>query len=176
MNLGEFHTELARFRKNQNMNRYEFIGKLLETASDDVVYQPDYETSCRHVFSQSDHRVVVSAIKANSILSQKETHITNVIEFVKNEIQSLRLQTIIDKINVTEQIPPDQTISQYIESRILSDDQIIVIYATYIAEYFYFTLFWNQVTSSIPVPEDFKSRFRTDSEFYEKIIRVFQGG
>ena len=171
MNLGELHIELARFRKNQNMNRYEFIGKLLETAADDVVYQPDYETSCRHVFSQSDHRVVISAVKANSILLQKETHIAKVIDFIKTEIQSLRLQTIIDKINVSEQIPADQTISQYIESRILSDDEIIAIYAAYIAEYFYFTLFWNQVAASIPVPEDFKSRFRTDSEFYEKIIK-----
>ena len=50
MELNILHNLLADNRKNKSVSRYEFIGRMLEAASDSIQLQ-NYEIECRHVFS-----------------------------------------------------------------------------------------------------------------------------
>lgn len=171
MELNILHNLLADNRKNKEISRYEFIGRMLEAASDSIHIQ-NYDVECRHVFSSSKRRPI-SDVRSRAIAQDENYNFSKVVDYVVTEITDRwNIGAIIAAIQGYENIGFSEDFMMFVDAISgLSDNDLKRIYATYITRYWYACLFYSHIKhASIPIPSSVSIEFPRSEEFYNECV------
>lgn len=171
MELNILHNLLADNRKNKEISRYEFIGRMLEAASDSIHIQ-DYAVECRHVFSASKRRPI-SEVRSREICADENSNFDRVVDYVVTEISDRwKIEAIIVAIQGYENIGFSEDFMMFVNAISgLSDEDLKRIYAAYVVRYWYACLCYSHIKySNIPIPSAVSIEFSRSKEFYNECV------
>ena len=171
MKLNILHNLLADNRKNKSVSRYEFIGRMLEAASDSIQLQ-NYEVECRHVFSAGKRRPI-SDVRLRKICADEDSNFSRVADYIVTEIGNRwNIGAIIAAIQGYENIGSSESFMTFVDCvGESSDEELKRIYAAYIVKYWYACLFYSHIQhSNLPVPSTISIGFTRSKVFYNKCV------
>lgn len=171
MELNILHNLLADNRRNKEISRYEFIGRMLEAASDSIHIQ-DYAVECRHVFSASKRRPI-SEVRSRAIAQDENSNFSKVVDYVVTEITDRwNIGAIIAAIQGYENIEFSENFMIFVDSVDgLSYAELKIIYAAYVVRYWYACLFYSHIKySHIHIPSTVSIEFSRSKEFYNECV------
>lgn len=173
MELNILHNLLADNRKNKSVSRYEFIGRMLEAASDSIRLQ-NYEVGCRHVFSASK-RKPISDIRSREICADENSNFDRVVDYVATEISDCwNIAAIVAAIQGYENIGlyGSESFMTFVDNISgLSGAELKRIYAAYVVRYWYACVCYSHIKhSNIPIPSGVSIEFSRSKEFYNECV------
>lgn len=188
MQLGRLNKLLVNNRKDFTISETRFIGELIDQArvTNESLnnHPPNYAIVMKNSFLCNSDRSPLSNANARAILAQRTERHNLVVEYLKNNI------SLDGLIAITKEIIQEDNL--YYSSKAFSncnqecfitdikeknkdnsiDEQLPIIYADYITEYYYYSVLWNTVDFALGGVYELRKPFGLFETSFENSTRI----